>query len=79
MKSDFERAFGVVVMDEDCGEDAMGPSTMNEFEYGWLVADKPAAMAFEGFEDEGFKIAEVIVDDAVDLAGVGVAVVPVVV
>lgn len=79
MKGDSERAFAVVVVDEDGGEDAMGPDAMNESEHGWLVADETEAVSFEGFEDEGFKIAEVIVDDAVDFAGEGMAVVQAVV
>jgi hypothetical protein len=79
VKGDFERAFGLVVVDEDGGENAMGPGMMNESEHGWLVADETAAVAFEGFEDEGFEIAEVIVDDAIDFAGEGMAVVQAVV
>ena len=75
MENNLDRALGMVVVDVDGGEDAMGPGTVHDFQHGLFMTDKATAFAFERFEDEGFEIAEVIVDDAVDLARVGVAVV----
>jgi len=68
VKYDLERAFRVVTTKDNCRYDAVHASVFDQPEYARFVALEPAVLAFERFENECVKIAEVIIDDCVDLS-----------
>jgi hypothetical protein len=69
VEQDLDEAFRVLAMNDDGGEDPLLQGALDEAEDPRLVALEPSPLAFERHQDEGLKITETIIDDAVDLAG----------
>src|SRR6202040_2878380 len=67
VKYHLDRALWVVTAKDDGRSDAIHPGAFAQRDYARFMALEPAMRAFGRFENEGFKIAEVIVDDCVDL------------
>ena len=75
VQNDFELALRMIAVQDNGGQDAMSPRTLHESVHRRLAAIEPVPLAFGRLRDKRFEIAEVIVDDAIHLTGVGRSVV----
>ena len=76
MQDDLERTFQAVVPHNDGRRNTKPPGTLHDLEHARLVILEPVSGAVARFQDKCYKVAEVIVDDRIDLCGervVGVA------
>lgn len=76
MQNNLKRPLPTFGVHDDGGEDAMGPRLPHDLVHWRFMAFKPATLALERLQDEGFKIAEMVIDDAIHFSSAGMVLRP---
>jgi len=69
VQQDLDQAFRMIAANDDSGQSALLPGAVHKTVDPALVALEPALITIAGHQDEGLKVAEMIVHNAINLSG----------
>ena len=70
VKDDLERKLRAIVPQYYGGHDTFHPGAPHDCEHTVLMAVEPVVLAFASLQDKCFEVAEVVVDNRIDLPGI---------